>query len=58
VSGSDWSLLEEGKSVEDGEPSFSTWDDVINKKTKRAAKGDQLGFVPSTSFPAEDAFYR
>lgn len=55
VAGSDWKLVEEGKSaeVEDQGPQFSTWEDVVNGKKRQAS--------PSASAPAEaqdDQMYR
>ena len=51
IAGSDWKLVEEGKSAETGsnEPEFSTWDEVLSGKQKSQ---------PSSSSPRDMAFYK
>lgn len=63
VAGSEWKLVEEGKSaeVQDQEPQFSTWDDVMNAKQGRSK---QQTASSSTARPApsgsatDDTLYR
>ena len=51
IAGSDWKLVEEGKSAQTGsdEPGFSTWDDVLSGRQK---------LQPGSSGPRDMAFYK
>ena len=58
VAGSEWKLVEEGKSaeVQDQGPQFSTWEDVMNAKSGTNSPGSRPGAAPQQA--TDDELYR